>query len=106
MIDVTAIQALSDPTRRRLLEHLRAGPSSVGDLVRVVEVSQPAVSQHLQVLLAARLVRVERHGKQRIYHLNPEGLAELRAYVESFWEQVLRSYQQESASSQEETRDE
>jgi DNA-binding transcriptional ArsR family regulator len=91
--NITPIDALSDPTRRRLIEHLRGGPSSVNELVSAVQVSQPAVSQHLRLLKAANLVRVKKQGQQRIYSLNPEGLVELRAYVESFWDGVLRAYQ-------------
>jgi DNA-binding transcriptional ArsR family regulator len=93
MTNVTPIEAFSDPTRRLLLERLRRGPCSVGDLVDTVAVSQSAVSQHLRVLRAARLVQVRRQGQQRIYSLDPAGLAELRAYLESFWDQVLGAYQ-------------
>ncbi|HEY9526627.1 MAG TPA: ArsR family transcriptional regulator, partial [Anaerolineales bacterium] len=53
---------------------------------------QPAVSQHLRVLREARLVRVEKRGQQRIYHLDPVGLAELRQYVEGFWDDVLSAF--------------
>jgi DNA-binding transcriptional ArsR family regulator len=59
----------------------------------VAGTSQPAVSQHLRVLLEARLVQVEPQGTRRIYSLNPDGLAELRAYVEAAWEGVLKSFQ-------------
>ena len=62
----------------------------------VVPISQPAVSQHLKVLRDARLVRVEKRGKQRIYHLNPAGLAELRQYVETLWDDVLRAFGEEA----------
>jgi DNA-binding transcriptional ArsR family regulator/uncharacterized protein YndB with AHSA1/START domain len=93
MTNVTPIEAFSDPTRRQLLERLRGGPCSVGDLVGSVSVSQSAVSQHLRILRAARLVKVQRQGQQRIYSLDPEGLAELRIYLESFWEQVVGAYQ-------------
>jgi uncharacterized protein YndB with AHSA1/START domain len=65
----------------------------VSDLVSAVSVSQPAVSQHLKVLREARLVQVQQQGQQRIYSLRPEGLAELRSYLESFWDQVLGSFQ-------------
>lgn len=94
MTDITAIEALSDPTRRKLFERLRSGPCPVNELVNSVSVSQPAVSQHLRVLKEARLVLVEARGNQRIYSLNPEGLAALRAYVESFWDGVLGAYQE------------
>jgi DNA-binding transcriptional ArsR family regulator len=65
-------------------------------LISVAAVSQPAVSQHLKVLREAQLVRVEKRGQQRIYHLNPVGLAELRRYVESLWEDVLRAFGEEA----------
>jgi DNA-binding transcriptional ArsR family regulator/uncharacterized protein YndB with AHSA1/START domain len=97
MTNVTAIEAFSDPTRRQLLERLRAGPCSVSELVDSVAVSQSAVSQHLRVLRDARLVQVRRQGQQRIYSLDPEGLAELRIYLESFWEHVLGAYQEAAA---------
>ena|SRR5215213_2269482 len=93
MTNVTPIEAFSDPTRRELLERLRVGPCSVTELVNTVTVSQSAVSQHLRILRAARLVQVRRQGQQRIYSLDPTGLAELRAYLESFWEHVLAAYQ-------------
>ena len=59
-------------------------------------ISQPAVSQHLKVLRDAQLVKVEKRGQQRIYHLNPVGLAELRRYAESLWEDVLRAFGEEA----------
>src|SRR5262245_10668248 len=105
MANITPIEAFSDPTRRQLLERLRAGPCSVGDLVDTVIVSQPAVSQHLRVLRAAGLVQVQRQGQQRIYSLDPAGLAELRSYVESFWEHVLGAYQDAALQSTQEDLD-
>jgi DNA-binding transcriptional ArsR family regulator len=65
-------------------------------LISIVPISQPAVSQHLRVLREARLVRVEKRGQQRIYHLNPAGLSELREYVESFWDDVMRAFSEEA----------
>lgn len=90
------LNALGDPTRRLLFEHLRKGPCSVTELMSIVPVSQPAVSQHLKILRDARLVRVEKRGRQRIYHLNPVGLAELREYTESLWEDVLHAFGEEA----------
>ena len=84
MTNVTPIEAFSDPTRRQLLERLRQSPCSVSELVDTVTVSRSAVSQHLRVLRAARLVQVRQQGQQRIYSLDPVGLAELRTYVERF----------------------
>jgi DNA-binding transcriptional ArsR family regulator len=97
MANIHPIEALGDPTRRRLFERLREGSCSVNELVEVVSVSQPAVSQHLKVLKAAQLVWVEKQGQQRIYHLNPTGLARLRQYVESLWEDVLGAFGEEAA---------
>lgn len=88
------IEALGDPTRRQLFERLRDGPCSVNELVDAVAVSQPAVSQHLRVLKEARLVQVQKQGRQRIYSVDPEGLAELRAYVENLWENVLGAFEE------------
>jgi DNA-binding transcriptional ArsR family regulator len=65
----------------------------VGELTRVVPISQPAVSQHLRVLRQARLVRERREGTRRIYSVNPDGLAALREYVETLWDDVLAAYQ-------------
>jgi len=96
MANVNPIDALGDPTRRKLFEKLRSGPCSVNELVSVVPISQPAVSQHLKVLRDAQLVRVEKHGKQRIYRLNPVGLTELRTYVETLWDDVLNAFGEEA----------
>jgi DNA-binding transcriptional ArsR family regulator len=90
--NITPLDALGDPTRRLLFERLRQSPCSVSDLIATVSVSQPAVSQHLKVLREARLVEVEKRGRQRIYRLNPIGLAELRRYTEGLWEDVLRAF--------------
>jgi DNA-binding transcriptional ArsR family regulator len=96
MANISPLDALGDPTRRQLFERLRQGSCSVNELMSVVKVSQPAVSQHLKVLREAELVKVEKRGQQRIYHLNPIGLAELRRYTESLWEDVLRAFGEEA----------
>ena len=90
------LDALGDPTRRLLFERLRQGSCSVTELISIVPISQPAVSQHLKVLRDARLVRVEKKGRQLIYHLNPVGLAELKQYTESLWDDVLRAFGEEA----------
>ncbi len=84
-----AIDALGDPTRRAVFEQLREGPRSVGEIARDLPVSRPAVSQHLRVLEEAGLVTERQVGTRRLYRIAPNGLAELRAYVESFWDQAL-----------------
>lgn len=85
--------ALADPTRRTVLERLRGGPRSVGELARGLPVSRPAVSQHLRVLKDAGLVTERRAGTRHLYSVNGEGLAELRDYLERFWEDALAAYQ-------------
>ena len=85
-----AIEVLGVPTRLNILEQLRRRPMPVGELARHMPVSRPAVSQHLKVLKQAGLIRDRRVGNQRIYAIDPAGLAELRAYVESFWTAALR----------------
>ena len=86
------MDALGDPTRRAIVERLRRRPSAVGQLADGLPVSRPAVSQHLRVLKEAGLVRERREGTRRIYALDPAGLAELRAWVESFWEDALAAF--------------
>ncbi len=87
-----ALEALADPTRRSLYERLRRREQAVGDLAKVLRVSQPAVSQHLRVLRRARLVRERREGTRHYYRASPHGLAELRKYLESLWDDVLAAY--------------
>jgi DNA-binding transcriptional ArsR family regulator len=87
-----ALTALADPTRRRLYERLRRRPHTVGELARLARVTQPAVSQHLRVLRQARLVTDRREGTRRHYRATTDGLAELRRYVESLWDDVLAAY--------------
>jgi DNA-binding transcriptional ArsR family regulator len=86
------LEALSDPTRRAIFEKLRTGPHSVSELTAGMTVSQPAVSQHLKVLREARLVAARREGRRRIYSMSVAGLESLRAYVDSFWSDVLQAF--------------
>ncbi len=87
-----ALTALADPTRRHIFESLRRRPTSVGDLAGGLPVSRPAVSQHLRVLKEAGLVNEERDGSRRVYCISIDGLADLRDYIEGFWEDVLDSF--------------
>jgi len=89
---IDAMDALGEPMRRRLFERLRTGPSSVGELAAGLPVSRPAVSQHLRVLKEAGLVSERRDGTRRIYRIEPTGLAELRAYIDSFWDDALAAF--------------
>ena len=88
----STLTALADPTRRRLYERLRRRPHTVGELARLARVTQPAVSHHLRVLRQARLVTDRREGTRRHYRATTDGLAELRRYVESLWDDVLAAY--------------
>lgn len=84
--------ALGDSTRRAVFERLRAGPRAVGDIARDLPVSRPAVSQHLRILKSAGLVRERRQGTRRFYSVDPDGLAQLRSYVDGFWHDVLNAF--------------
>jgi len=87
-----ALAALADPTRRALFERLRRRPCTVGELATYARVRQPTVSQHLRILRQARLVADRRDGTRRYYRVSRQGLAELRRYVESLWDEVLAAY--------------
>ncbi|HUI03307.1 MAG TPA: metalloregulator ArsR/SmtB family transcription factor [Acidimicrobiales bacterium] len=78
---MTAIEALAEPHRRRILDLLRHGERPVGSLVRPLALSQPAVSKHLRVLKEAGLVEVRPDGQRRLYRIRPEPLADLDAWL-------------------------
>jgi DNA-binding transcriptional ArsR family regulator len=91
----TALQCLSDPTRRRIFERLRGGPRSVGVLADGLPVSRPAVSQHLKMLKNAGLVKDRSEGARRVYYIDPDGLGELRRWLDQFWDDALESFKNE-----------
>ncbi|MFT4125435.1 MAG: metalloregulator ArsR/SmtB family transcription factor [Gordonia sp. (in: high G+C Gram-positive bacteria)] len=84
--------ALADPTRRKVFARVSSGPCSVTEIAKDLPVSRPAVSQHLRVLLNARLVDVRRQGRENIYGPRPEGLGQLRRELESYWTQTLTTF--------------
>jgi len=90
-----ALQSISDPTRRSVLESLRAGPQAVGEIAKNLPVSRPAVSQHLKVLKDAGLVKDRAEGARRVYFIDPEGLGELRRWLDEFWDDALTSFARE-----------
>ena len=94
-----ALSALADPTRRRVFERLRAGPKSVGAIARGLPVSRPAVSQHLKVLKDAGLVTDRPKGNARIYAIDPKGLAQLRRWLDQFWDEELAAFKAEAEAS-------
>ncbi len=84
--------ALGDRTRRRILKRLEAGPLPVIDVAKDMPVARPAISQHLKILKGAGLVVDRPVGNRRLYALDPEGLAELRRFVETFWTDALTRF--------------
>ncbi len=90
------LTALADPTRRAVFERVARRPGAVAEIARDLPVarpvSRPAVSQHLKVLKQARLVRDRPEGTRRIYSVDQEGLAAVRAYFEQFWQNSLASF--------------
>lgn len=83
--NAAAIQALGDPTRRAVFEHLRGGPRAVGEIAAQLPVSRPAVSQHLRVLADAGLVMSRPSGNLRLYRWRPEGLRDVTAFLAQMW---------------------
>src|SRR5580698_4704038 len=84
----TIFDCLAEPHRRRILDLLREGERSAGDLVAAIGISQPGLSKHLRVLRDAGLVRATIDGQRRIYALRPEGLAAVEAWLapyRRFW---------------------
>ena len=81
--------AAAEPTRRRLLQLLAAGPRPVSVLAAHFRVTRPAISQHLAVLADAGLVTARKQGRQRFYSVVPEGVARLRAEIDRFWTDEL-----------------
>src|SRR5215470_13206851 len=81
-------QAVADPTRRAILDRLRDGGQAVNEIACRFEVSRPAISKHLRVLLDARLVTEVRDGRNHVYRLNPTPLRDLDRWLEqyrNFW---------------------
>jgi len=87
-----ALDALGDPTRRAVFKRLRAGRLSVNEIAEGLEVTRPAVSQHLQVLKKARLVVDRREGTRRLYAVDSRGLGELRKWLDGFWDETLLAF--------------
>jgi DNA-binding transcriptional ArsR family regulator len=85
--------ALSDRTRRGILECVRKQPRSVSDIAGRFSVTRPAVSQHLRILQDAGLVRSQRRGRENYYGLELRGLVAAREYIEGFWKDVLTAFQ-------------
>lgn len=89
-----AFDALGDPTRRAVLKRLRGGARSVGEIAEGMEVSRPAVSQHLKILMTARLVTVHPEGTRRVYAVDARGIEALRDWLDGFWSQTLMAFKE------------
>ena len=87
--DSTQLTALGDATRRTIFELIASRPRTVVEITREVAVSQSAVSQHLKVLRESHLVRAEAKGASNVYHVDPAGLAQMRAWLDRFWSTTL-----------------
>ena len=83
------MQALAQPRRREILELVRAREMSAGDIATHFDLTRPAISQHLKVLRDSRLVTERRDGTRRFYRARPEGLSDLRKFLELFWDYRL-----------------
>src|SRR6266545_1343287 len=88
------LDALGDPTRRLVFKRLRGGARSVGEIAEGMDVSRPAVSQHLKVLKTARLVVDRAEGTRRLYAVDPRGVDALRAWLDGFWDQALGAFKE------------
>jgi DNA-binding transcriptional ArsR family regulator len=95
----TVIQAISEPRRREILRIVRDRELAAGEIAARFDVTRPAISQHLTVLKNAGLVSERREGTRRLYRARPEGLAELRSFLDAFWadglERLKRAAEQE-----------
>src|SRR5262249_14723435 len=91
-----ALKALAEPRRRRILMLVRDGELTAGQNASHIEISRPAVSQHLAVRREAGLVDERRNGTRRLYRARPEGLAELKAFLDGFWDERLEVLKREA----------
>ena len=85
----TIFQVLAEPRRVEILRLVRRRELPAGEIAQHFEVTRPAVSQHLRVLLRAGLIRERREGRKRLYRARPEGLRELRSFLLEFWDDSL-----------------
>lgn len=95
MLDLV-LHALAEPHRREILLLLSGTERASGDIATHFELTRPAISQHLRVLVAAGLVTVRSKGTYRLYSAYPEGFAELRSFLEGFWDAHLQLLKQEA----------
>jgi DNA-binding transcriptional ArsR family regulator len=88
------LKALAEPRRVAILELVASGEMRAGDIADQFDTTRPAISQHLRVLIDAGLLIERREGTHRLYSVRPEGFTELRAFLDSFWNQSLTKLKQ------------
>jgi len=98
MLVEAALKAIAAPHRRQILSLVRDGELSAGEIAAHFDVTRPAVSQHLNVLKEAGLVSERRNGTKRLYRARPEGLAQVKAFLEEFWDERLEALRREAES--------
>jgi len=91
-----ALKAIAEPRRRQILELVRDGELSAGEIAQHFDVTRPAISQHLGVLKEAGLVSERRNGTRRLYLARPEGLRDLQAFLDGFWDERLAALRREA----------
>lgn len=92
----TALKAIAEPRRRQILTLVRDGELSAGEIASHFDVTRPAISQHLTVLKKAGLVTERRVGTRRLYQARPEGLEELKVFLNGFWDDRLAALRREA----------
>jgi DNA-binding transcriptional ArsR family regulator len=88
------LDALGDKTRRLVFKRLRRGAHSVREIAEGMDVSRPAISQHLAVLKRARLVMARAEGTRRLYAVDVRGIESLRSWLDGFWDEALRAFKE------------
>jgi DNA-binding transcriptional ArsR family regulator len=99
-----ALRAIAEPRRRQILELVRERELSAGEIASQFDVTRPAISQHLGVLKEAGLVDERRNGTRRLYRARPQGLTELKTFLDAFWDAKLEALQREAEREEERKR--
>jgi DNA-binding transcriptional ArsR family regulator len=91
-----ALKAIAEPRRRAILRLVSDTELPVGSIAGYFDISRPAISQHLTVLKEAGLVTERRNGTQRLYRARPEGLIDVRSFLDEFWSDRLEKLKREA----------
>ena len=83
------LQAIAEPHRRQIMHLIQDQELSSGEISAHFDITGPAISQHLKVLVETGLITMRRAGTRRLYQARPEGLAELKQFLEQFWDDEL-----------------